>query len=292
MIFLIDLSNTDWIILDVESSAEQLLFTTVKIETKDSSGKEWVGTGFLFNYKKEKQYYPFVVTNKHVVKDMVEGTISFMKGKDKKPILGQSVVVTMGGFEIPWHGHPDSDVDIAIMPLTPLLGMMLTDSQIPYYRTIPLELIPSEDVLKEIDAIEDIIFIGYPKGLWDEKNFLPITRSGITATHPVIDYGGRPKFLIDASVFPGSSGSPVFLYDPRPRPGKIGTIPPRLYFMGVVSDAIIYHEENQVKEKSITIQKSSVVSSIQIMDLGVVYKAKTVVETIEDAIKMKKIPLR
>lgn len=34
----------------------------------------------------------------------------------------------------------------------------------------------------------------------------------MTATHPAIDYEGRKEFMIDAACFPGSSGSPVFLY--------------------------------------------------------------------------------
>lgn len=272
--------------MDVESSAEQLLFTTVKIETSDSKRKEWVGTGFLFNYKiGEKRHYPFVVTNKHVVNNMTEGTITFMKGKENKPVLGQSIPLKMLNFDIPWHGHPNPEVDIAIAPLTPMLGIMTINKDIPYYRTIPSELIPSITAMKDIDAIEEIIFIGYPTGLWDKKNFLPITRMGITATHPAIDYEGKPQFLIDASVFPGSSGSPVLLYDPRTRPGKIGIIQPRLYFLGVVGQTLHYKEENKVIKKSITTKKDSIVSSTQIIDLGVVYKANTVIETIEDYVK-------
>lgn len=263
------------------------MFTTVRIETKDTIGKEWVATGFLFNYKKqENQYYTFLVTNKHVVKNKIEGTITFMKGKDKKPLLGRAIKVNIPDFANMWHVHPNLDIDVAVGSFTPILESMQKNMLIPYYRTVPSDLIPSEETWKEIDAIEEIIFIGYPSGIWDSKYFLPLTRMGITATHPTIDYEGKPQFLIDASVFPGSSGSPVFLYDPRTRPGKVGIIPPRLFFLGILASFIHYNEENEVKTKTAT-KRKSVAYFTQIVDLGIVYKAKTILETIEDLLSKK-----
>ena len=55
--------------------------------------------------------------------------------------------------------------------------------------------------------------IGYPNGIWDEKNNMPIVRRGITATNPKHDYNGLPIFVIDCACFPGSSGSPVLIFD-------------------------------------------------------------------------------
>ncbi|MGB8035028.1 MAG: hypothetical protein WCF03_14535, partial [Nitrososphaeraceae archaeon] len=41
---------------------------------------------------------------------------------------------------------------------------------------------------------------------------IPISRRGITATHPKLNYQGRQEFLIDLPVYPGTSGAPVFVY--------------------------------------------------------------------------------
>ena len=57
---------------------------------------------------------------------------------------------------------------------------------------------------------EEIVFIGYPSGLRDEHNSTPLIRRGITASPIWNDFGNDPIFLIDAGVYPGSSGSPVF----------------------------------------------------------------------------------
>ena len=62
-----------------------------------------------------------------------------------------------------------------------------------------------------ISSIEDILMIGYPDGMSDSKNNLPIVRRGITATDYKIDYEGEKEFLIDASIFKGSSGSPILI---------------------------------------------------------------------------------
>ena len=70
--------------------------------------------------------------------------------------------------------------------------------------------------------------------MYDQVNLIPITRTGMTATPLQLDYDGRPSFLIDASVFPGSSGSPVFVY----KSGKLGagiTTQDVFVFVGVVA---------------------------------------------------------
>ncbi len=56
--------------------------------------------------------------------------------------------------------------------------------------------------------------VGYPNGLWDRKNNLPIARRGITASPVAVDWNGRNEFLIDCAVYPGSSGSPIYLFSP------------------------------------------------------------------------------
>jgi hypothetical protein len=78
--------------------------------------------------------------------------------------------------------------------------------------------------------------IGYPNGLWDKKNNLPIVRRGITATPPYIDFDGRPDFIIDCACFPGSSGSPVILFNQGGYPAKNGNfvIGGRVKLLGIL----------------------------------------------------------
>ncbi|MBI2936285.1 MAG: serine protease, partial [Chloroflexi bacterium] len=53
--------------MEFTSPAEQLFFSTVRIEAETPDGRR-VGTGSLFSYPQDKQQFLFVVTNKHVIK--------------------------------------------------------------------------------------------------------------------------------------------------------------------------------------------------------------------------------
>lgn len=65
----------------------------------------------------------------------------------------------------------------------------------------------------ELAALENVVMVGYPNGLYDTVNNYPLFRTGKTATHPAIDYNGKKKALLDMACLPGSSGSPVFILD-------------------------------------------------------------------------------
>ena len=86
-------------------------------------------------------------------------------------------------------------------------------------------------------ALQEIVMVGYPNGIWDSVNNQPVFRKGITSTHPELEYNGKPEFLIDAACFNGSSGSPVFILDI----GKITTLsggttigPSRVKLLGIL----------------------------------------------------------
>ena len=84
--------------MEVTSLAENLYFTTVRINTVDKDGVTGSGTGFLFAHKHEDKEWPFIVTNKHVFADSVKGGITFIRGTENKPTLGDSFRVDYDNF--------------------------------------------------------------------------------------------------------------------------------------------------------------------------------------------------
>lgn len=66
--------------------------------------------------------------------------------------------------------------------------------------------------------------IGYPNGIIDQKNNLPIVRKGITATSYYTDFNGNKQFLADISCYPGSSGSPILVLQEGISKNKYGNI--------------------------------------------------------------------
>lgn len=63
-----------------------------------------------------------------------------------------------------------------------------------FYRTVDQNMVPKEEQIKYFAAIEDITFIGYPSGLYDNVNKLPIIRQGITATPIWNQFNGENVF--------------------------------------------------------------------------------------------------
>ncbi len=275
--------------MKVETFAEQLLFSTLRIQTRTS-----IGTGAIVNHKwADGKEGPFLVTNKHVVAGTTAGKLSFALSEgdspDQHPRLGEAYAVTFSDGSWEWTGHPSDEIDIAVLPLGGALNHLLERSISVFYKSIPTDMIPDEHTLATFDVVEDVVFVGYPNGMFDRAHNLPIFRKGIIATHPSIDYGGEPLSLIDASVFPGSSGSPVFLLRAGPWREVDGRLrqAQQFHFLGVLGRVFRQEDDGQLTFVEVPAAVKAVVTTHQMIDLGVVYKAKCVIETIEHLLRQR-----
>jgi len=277
--------------MQVDSLAENIFFTTVRIDTVSIDGRAGSGTGFLYAHKiAEDQHAIFVVTNKHVVSGMRGGALTFLQKKDGKPNLGHGFRLEINDWPQAWFGHPSPDIDIAIVPFIPLEAHIKSQAGIDlFYRCVDSSMLPTADQLGALDAIETVTFIGYPNGVWDSTNLIPVARRGTTATPIAVDFEGTPRFIIDASVFGGSSGSPVFILNNGMYTDKRGgtVIGSRLFFVGVVAAVFFRTELNQIIAVPIPTQTQPMAQQREMIDLGLVFKAKTVVETIETFIQSR-----
>ncbi len=195
------------------SVAESLLFTTVKLIAFKDGSPVSTGTGFMFHFAKDgDRCVPCIVTNKHVVNgaDMISARMHL--GVDNKP-SGEFVNCDFdisGGVPF-WH--PDPSIDLcAIAYIEIIQGAEKAGKEL-FFRNLDMDLVPAKEDWEYFDALEEVIMIGCPNGLSDEVNNFPISRRGITATSLSKDYNGKPEFMVDMACFPGSSGSPVFLYN-------------------------------------------------------------------------------
>jgi len=246
-----------------------------------------ISTGFIVTYKWGKDKVgDFLLTSKHAIEGANTGRFFFMRAVSGRPLLGETYNIEMDNFGQRWYKNPDPRVDMAVMPLAGVLREMEKRKWKVYYKSIPKEIALGTNSAQELDAIEEVIFIGYPSGLYDSKNFLPVARRGVTATPLVVDYSGLPQFLIDASVFPGSSGSPVFIVNTGSYSDRKGNLVlgNRVIFLGMIS-ALISRKEASEWEFEGQKKEVPVLKTQQMIDIGVVYKASVVFSTIEGLIR-------
>lgn len=192
---------------------EQLVHSTVRIETILHDGRVSRGTGFYMNFlQTEENTFPVLITNKHVVANAKVGLLHVTSANSEGlPNIGKHQRYEIDNFEDRCIKHPDPKVDLVALPMGPLFNKLRLEGEEAFYIPLRTNLIPSDMVRAELSYMEDIVMIGYPNGIWDATNNLPVIRKGITATHPNISLNAKQEFLTDIASFPGSSGSPVFL---------------------------------------------------------------------------------
>ena len=218
-------------------SGRQLLECTVRIDTgiKGSRSPEG-GTGFITSY----EHSSFLVTNRHVVADAARLRLEFLtRGDSNKLDAPKKISVDVSDVQRSFVFHEDPRVDVAVMPFSGIIDMYKKKRTPLRYRSIPPEIYLNRSKSKDMLVIEEVIVIGYPRLLRDEQTLTPIVRKGITATPIGQDFHAFRGFLIDAAIFEGSSGSPVFLYNAGPYtvPGGIA-LGGRLVFLGILASLV------------------------------------------------------
>ena len=237
-------------------------------DSDDEDSIEFVGTGFLYGYsadkgeKRRSQYYPYLVTNRHVLDESGELTVR-LNGR-------KSSVLWSPEF---WLSHPDPKIDVAVAPFNIVSSedswsWFCNDKNV-YFR----------EELKNVGFAEgdEVYTLGYPLGLvGDERNYV-IARQGIVAR--IRDwYDSRSDtFLIDALIYPGNSGGPVIA---KPTMFSYVTTRPYPKLIGMVSKYV------EVCESVQNDQSGEVVSiSTDNSGLAKVVPIDKVNETIEDVLE-------
>ena len=157
-----------------------------------------------------------------------------------------------------YFAHPNLDVDLACINVSSIAH---TDA---FFQCLDGKFFKPIDYEKVLLG-SDVIFVGYPDGLYDPVNNLPLIRKGSIASMPNVDFNGSGQIIIDAQIFPGSSGSPVFVaWD-----GKYS-------LLGVVSRTMLRDSKLQILQVN-----TPQLGVKEILGLGIVIKQKHVQELID-----------
>jgi len=256
---------------------EEVFFTTTRITIPQANvNGTSIGTGFLFNAPLNdgtERQITLLISNKHVFHNP-NGAISFnfnKKTADGHPDLGRLHTFNGQDFSGIYTEHPNPNIDLACINASEITQ----EEHNVYYRNISPDMVADFND-ETLNPGVDVWFVGYPANRFDVSNNLPLLRKGYISSIPRVNFNSRDQFVIDAQVFQGSSGSPVF----APVNGQFKLI-------GVVTETMIRHGRLQAIP---TLQAGIGVE--QTLGLGIVLKSTLLKELIDSAVAKVIIELK
>lgn len=254
-----------------------------------SDSATYAGTGFLISRDSSSGIY--LVTNRHTLPDT-----SARRSILIRVALQESGSARLVRIEIPivdankrYYNYVQLNAkgkDVAIVDITDYWGKYKLTN-----KPLDISYFPTDTIVQSAGILpgERIYILGFPSSLYNEKNTYPILREGVVSTVPhepyhfnatMVKRGNFPEildgFLIDASVFEGSSGSLIFFWPHNtelPKGAYLHFIPgetPKVdyrkkpHILGVLSDALSQRTGNREK-----------------IDIGIVYSYRAILETLD-----------
>ena len=245
----------------------EVAYLTAKIDVEPPNAPKSIGTGFFYRASldvESDRAIILLISNRHVFDDPKGRMVVSLNRENgpNAPDFGKIQTFDQVGFEDAYFAHPAPEVDLACVNVS-----MLTRTNV-FFKELDDSFLQPIDYEK-VALGSDVVFVGYPLGYYDAVNNLPLLRRGVIASVPNVDFNGKGQIVIDAQIFPGSSGSPVFVGQGD-----------RYLLLGVVSQTVTADSELQILPTH-----EVRVGVTQVIGLGIVVKQRHVQELINYAVK-------
>jgi hypothetical protein len=193
-----------------ETISTVLMKSTFKIE-----GGKTYGTVFIMGQtppdsvvKEQKTCACVMFTAAHVlekIRDDYATLITHFEGTDGFKKYRQKIRIRQNTRPL-WYEHPE--LDIAAMRISLDLPEGCN------YPVAGTNVLATDEMLAESRVLpgDEVLVLGYPLGFESNDFGFPVLRSGRIASYPLTPTSQIKTFQLDFEVFPGNSGSPVFMY--------------------------------------------------------------------------------
>jgi S1-C subfamily serine protease len=228
------------------------LSCVVALGTEDENGeRDWLASGFFYGLFQgsvgdAKTYRIVLVTNRHVVEDL-ETLWVRVDAKAPNPPEEYQVPLNNADGSQRWYGHPNPEIDVAIVPIN-FQEFMDRELSVRFFGSEINALRVPEMSKAGLSEGDSVYVLGFPMGLVGTQQNFVVSRHGTIARIRDLIAGDTNYFLIDAGVFPGNSGGPVIS---KPEVVSIaGTTPVGMaYVIGIVTGYLTY-EETAISEQT------------------------------------------
>jgi hypothetical protein len=200
------------------NATEQMMWSTYPLATRKGAA-----TGFVINRRDPGApggVAPVVVTSMHVLKTAGRGPLAIavrLPGSGTEPEIAVIRMQPARGKDQFYVRHPQHDVAAFEMHLPAQLTGLVTMPSFLNERALA-----GGDKAPRAGA--EVFFLGFPDVMPGTAGAFPVLRSGRIASYPVSARPASGYFLINADVYPGDSGAPVFAAGRGGRPELIGMI--------------------------------------------------------------------
>lgn len=210
----------------------RLINATVQLDQPRGDGTRTVGTGFLVEATRpDGSPRVVLVTAAHVLERMEASELRigwrFGDGDGGWRFAPATAVIRDQSIPL-WTRHPERDVAALEVSAPPEFAR----------AALPLAWLADADTFRRygVGPGDEVLALGFPRGLSANRAGFPILRSGRIASYPLWPVQAFPTFLIDFVVFPGNSGGPVFMpADP--------VQPDRPFVAGVITQQVELNSE-------------------------------------------------
>jgi hypothetical protein len=237
----------------------QLMQATVQLEQPLGDGTRTVGTGFLIaETAPDGKQRIVLVTANHVFDKMPKANARIgyriANADGSWSYSPQPLKIRDAQGRALWTHHPSRDV----------AAITITAPDAFAKAAIPEDYLAADDTFSkyQVGAGDEMMALGFPRGLAANPAGFPILRAGRVASFPIAPAKIFPTFLLDFAVFPGNSGGPVFMSGPARRADEPGQRRQDVEFIaGLLTQQVELNSER--------------------LDIGIVTNAKYIRETLD-----------
>lgn len=229
-------------------------------------------TGFLYGHfveqidEKTKRYQAYLITNRHVFEGQTTTFLRF-NPKGAEPARQYQLDLLDGSGKQLWLAHEDRDVDVAVIGINVQL-LRNQGIRFAFFQSDQQAATRAKAIDIGVAEGDGVFVLGFPLGLVGEgRNFVVVRQGAIARIRDCLELMSK-DFLIDCSVFPGNSGSPVVI---RPEMTSIqGTKSINAaYLVGIVASYVPYQDvaiSQQTRRPRVIFEENSGLASVFPMD--------------------------